>query len=385
MTFLSGYNKRKAIKYGTVLPSSSLSDFPKLFSITADSDINSELSTANGVAFTSADGTTTVPFGLYPSSNAASGTLLCRVKFPSLSSVASPGDTFGYLYYDHTQATSESKTSVMDGHFGGFLSMEEDPSGSAPQMYNWVSGANVGTTYGSMTSGQLVAGKVGSATSFDGSNDVIQIDPIASSIGSGSFTLSTIVKTTAPTVGQDLLGLNDAPSDNDVHFYITSTRFTANGAGVASQKFLLAKLDGATFSTVAGTTTIISNTFYHVVGRLDSSAGIAIFVNGSSEATNASGTRGSTASVNCQLGSSQLGSAGARDPFNGVMDEFHISNVARSNAWIAYDYQDAFNNSDTFSLGIEETDTPPSGTEGWSSGSLVGAGAGGEGWGVSSI
>src|SRR5690606_26937076 len=54
-----------------------------------------------------------------------------------------------------------------------YMPLEEDPSGSAPQMRDWVTDSLIGTSAGSMTSDDLVAGKVGKGLEFDGSNDCI--------------------------------------------------------------------------------------------------------------------------------------------------------------------------------------------------------------------
>src|SRR5690349_11119672 len=112
MPFLTGYNKRKALKYGTTLPGSNLTGFPFWLSVTGDTDIASELASGGGVAFTLADGTTTVPFGLYPTTALASGDVYARMKFDPLSS-ASTGTIFGYVYYDHTQTTSQDKANTV--------------------------------------------------------------------------------------------------------------------------------------------------------------------------------------------------------------------------------------------------------------------------------
>lgn len=53
--------------------------------------------------------------------------------------------------------------------------LNEDPSGSAPQFINATGGGNDGSSVGTMTSGDLVTGKIGDAIQFDGSDDRINL------------------------------------------------------------------------------------------------------------------------------------------------------------------------------------------------------------------
>jgi hypothetical protein len=52
--------------------------------------------------------------------------------------------------------------------------LQQDPSGTAPQMLDSTSINNDGTSNGSMTSGDQVAGKAGGSLDLDGSGDFIE-------------------------------------------------------------------------------------------------------------------------------------------------------------------------------------------------------------------
>jgi hypothetical protein len=109
MTFLAGFSKRKAIKYGSQRPSSSLTAFPKLLVVSNDADIGAEL-TSRKLAVTLADGTTQVPYGSHSFvSSGGLATFTIRAKF-DLNSAANQGDVLGYLYYDHT--ASDQRTAA---------------------------------------------------------------------------------------------------------------------------------------------------------------------------------------------------------------------------------------------------------------------------------
>lgn len=142
------WTKYKEIKYAADgIPAENLTDFPKLVSITADADIASELSGGGGIKFTSADGLTDLSFGLYPSTDLAAGTVLARVKV-TLLTAASVGDVICRLYYSSSESTTEDKAGTVSADYVLFMPLEEDPSGSAPQMLDWVSEANLGTSGG---------------------------------------------------------------------------------------------------------------------------------------------------------------------------------------------------------------------------------------------
>ncbi len=323
MTFLSGYGKRKKIEYGTVFPGSNLAHFPKRIHITADADIAAELSSANGIAITEADGTTTIPFGLYPTSDPANGTIELRANFLSLLTAATTGDTLGYLYYDHTQTTTEDKDGVMDGNYTLFMPLDEDPSGSAPQMFDWVTESNLGTSAGSMTSGDLIAGKVGNSLDFDGSDDSITL---AAGVGQptggpgAEATWEFITKYSSGSQNGVLLEYSPVNSALLIFLESGALKVRGNGSGGRGHDLRWQALLGG-----------------H--GQRDRHGGRHLrdpFVPG-----------GST-----YLGRGVDFSAYA---YTGQIDEVRVSQGRRSADWLAYSYQDEFNNSDTFTLGAEES------------------------------
>ena len=103
------------------------------------------------------------------------------IKVPAVSSTV---DTVVNFYYDSAQAdnttyvgvtTSTPAQNVWDTGFGAVYHMAQDPSGTAPQILDSTANANHGTTYGTMTSDELVAGVVGKAISFNGAGQYIEV------------------------------------------------------------------------------------------------------------------------------------------------------------------------------------------------------------------
>ncbi len=102
------------------------------------------------------------------------------VKVPSISSTA---NTDLYLYYDSSQPDntayvgdkgSTAAQNVWNTNFKGVWHLDEDPSGTSPQMRDSTSNNHNGTSNGNMTSGDQVAGKIDGSLDFDGTDDYIQ-------------------------------------------------------------------------------------------------------------------------------------------------------------------------------------------------------------------
>src|SRR4029078_1180129 len=145
MPFLNGFSKRKAIKIATAgIPSSSLTAYPKLFVITGDTNIGTEL-TSQKLAVTSVDGTTQVPYGaLYFNSNGSTADLTIRAKF-DLPNTLVNGATIGYLYYDHLATDQSNKASVLTSDVKAYLPLDDNN--------DWTSNGNNVTPTGSPTVG----------------------------------------------------------------------------------------------------------------------------------------------------------------------------------------------------------------------------------------
>jgi hypothetical protein len=332
--FLTGYGLRKAIKYGSTLPASNLTAFPKLVKTSADADITAELSGGGGVAVTLADGTTTVPFGLYPSSAPASGTLTLRAKF-DLSSAASAGDVLGYLYYDHTQTTSQNRSGVVSDGFQVFAPMEEDPTGGAPQIRDWVSDTLLLSASGFATGS--VTGKVGSGVRFEntdsGTNKVTATVP-ALTTGAG-LTVSCWFSPAGNAYFSPIL-LEITGGAFDIKLGTTDPGGGQTNVSWASQ-----------FNSL--TAAAQNNNTWLKVDFTQSGANIEMFFNGASVDSDAFGGTG-TLGTALQIGRHGTDSARAKGDF----DELKVVSGVRSANYLAYDYQDEANNSSTFTLGAEE-------------------------------
>lgn len=178
-TFFNDYSYRRKITIDYTKAGSGggdLTSFPMLVSGTY-----SELATvANGghmqnasgydLRFELSDGTV-LDYEIQ-SWSATTGAIIAWVRIPTLSVST---DTVLYMYYGNSAiSTSQANpTGVWDSYYKGVWHMEQDPSGSAPQMTDSTTNANHMTSAGSMTSGDVVAGQIQNNIDFDGSNDYL--------------------------------------------------------------------------------------------------------------------------------------------------------------------------------------------------------------------
>lgn len=325
----------KEIEYGTVFPASNLSNFDKLIRITADADIAAALSGGGGIELYLADGVTAVPFGLYPETDLASGTILMRV-LTDLLTAASTGDPFLRLRYGASLTTVEDKSGVVTpSGYVLYMTLEENPGGSSPQMLDWVSNSNIGTTHG-MSSGDSVAAEVGDGLSCSTSKYV-------STTYAGTptdFTAEINFKTLATPLFTNRL--IDKTYNNG--FWL--------GAGTLPGDFGGGVLEsGAPYGIYVSGLTL--GDWHQLVSRRSGTTH-TIYADGGAATTSNTVSGSAISGDPLALADASGGSGGFG--FSCVLDEIRVCHMARTNDWLAYAYADMFTNSDTFSLGPQHTE-----------------------------
>ncbi len=172
----AGFTMRKkiTIQASQVSGASALTDFPVMIKLTG-SDFqeieNDTRSDGYDLVFRASDGITPLAHEIEVYDETAD-LLVAWVKIPTLSPTI---DTEIYMYYGDSALTAptETPTAVWDPNFKGVWHLNEDPSGTAPQIMDSTVNANHGTSQGGMKSNDRVAGKIGEALDFDGSDDYI--------------------------------------------------------------------------------------------------------------------------------------------------------------------------------------------------------------------
>lgn len=325
------WSKYKNVQYGTVFPGSNLTDFPLLVKVASDADIASECGSGGGIKFTSADGMTDLAFGLYPSSDITTGDIIARVKASPITA-GTTGNPIVRLYYSASESTSENKAGVMDGNYVLFMPLEEDPSGSAPQMFDWVSGTNVGTSAGTMTSGDLVDGQVGKGLDFDG-NDTINMTAPGSLPGSSTYSVEFAAKASTAQDTKGAVAIRGGTNSGSLFLFYPFNNAT-NGLRIYRNSGQLTETGGGDRTGA-----------WHQFAATPTDA----FVDGVSKVTGTSHTLHASTD-NVTIG----GWHPASQMITGQIDEVRISDVVRSDDWLAYAYENDFNNSDTVTLGSEQ-------------------------------
>ncbi|MCL5667137.1 MAG: DUF2341 domain-containing protein [Patescibacteria group bacterium] len=331
------YRQKLTVNHGQV--AGNLSNFPVLVSLSS----NDLKSTVNGgkvgktdgtdIVFVSQDNKTKL-FHELDSYNSSTGQLTAWVKLPSLSS---SNDTAFYVYYGNGYASDQQdKAGVWDGDFravyhGNNLSDSKNSRS--------MSGSN-----------GLASGKIGQALTFDGSSQKVSSTAFAGDRDT-SFTYELWFKpaSTWQTGSAAVKRLIESVNYNDS---AGPSLYYSSATGKLSISNFLPSY-GRVSTDYA--TTLDANQWYHIAGTYNS-AGYPnqnLYVNG--KAVNYS-SYFSYQPVRYDelltLGGSRLYSASLAD---GSMDEVRVSKTARSESWIATEYNNQNNPSGFVAVGSVES------------------------------
>lgn len=201
MTWLSGWKKRIKITVDHTKIDSDLPNFPVLLKVTSSAVFTELGANSKKIAVTTSNGVTQNYVEIENWDNGNTVAWLWT-KVPT---VVSGIDADIYLYYDNSKADntdyvgdvgSAPAQDVWDDNFVGVWHMSQDPTGGAGCIKDSTSNSNDGTPGGSMTSGDLVDGKVGKALDFDGSDDKIVLTTDDGLFALNSITVESVVKCT---------------------------------------------------------------------------------------------------------------------------------------------------------------------------------------------
>jgi len=306
---------------------SDLSHFPVTVFETHLSEVFDELSDANRkkIAFTKADGTTE----LYAEIEKYDQTNEKAIWHVSASgwTISSSVDTIFYIYYDSAHADNTAhigdvgeRTEVWDSNFKMVQHMNQDPSGTAPQMVDSTSNDNDGTSGGSMTSADQVEGQIDGGLDFDGGDDYIDCGSNVS-LDVSEITWEMWIKRGETSSGDEraLIGGNGSNGEY-------SWQLDPNGAS-ERQQFIVCNGDAAYSST-----NINDRNWHHVAVTRAADNTVTFYLDGSTDGTGSVGVKSDYNGIKIGRGHS------AYPEFKGIIDEVHISGTVRSAAWIKADY-----------------------------------------------
>ncbi|MCK5607229.1 DUF2341 domain-containing protein, partial [Candidatus Pacearchaeota archaeon] len=271
------------------------------------------------------------------------------VRIPFLSTAF---DTNITMYYGNsTMSSRQNPTGVWYSDYSGVWHLNEDPSGVPSQIKDSTIPASDGATYGTMTSSDQVSGKVGGALDFDGSNDYVDFGNPGEMQITGEITVQAWFK--VDYVGNDYIVAKHGGSGFrgwDISF--------DDDSGIAPDGWIMFRYstDGVNMITT-GYERVRVNQWYHVVGVFKPNEYSKMFFNGTQVAII---TAGVPPSMNDPTLPVRIGRRSdiSTSYVDGIIDEVRISNIARSNDWIATEYNNQFDPSSFYSVGSEQSLKP---------------------------
>ena len=333
---------RKAITVQSSQVDADLTDYPvyvDLSDLTGDNFFENLKVDGSDIRITTSDGKTELPYEIVSVDTGSNGG---ELHFKATGTLSSSTDTTYYIYYGNSSATAytESDTygsqNVWTNDYLAVWHMEEDPSGSAPQLQDSTSREIDGTSVGSMTTGDLVAGKFSNAMDMDGSGDYFNITDttIDNLPGTNDFTISAWVY-------QHTAAAYDTPMAWASDYLILAPNQSAGTCQVYRS--------GGTFS-VAFTSL---NSWHYFTYRSTSSTNHIIDIDGGATTTSSS-TNWTSSHGEFYIGSYQ----NASGSIDGLLDELRVSGVARAATWISTEYNNQNSPSTFYSIGTHE-EVPP--------------------------
>ena len=282
--------------------------------------------------------------------NATTGEIVMWVK----KTILTASDVTIYIAYgDATISTDPNldgtfgKTSVWDVNYKGVWHLPDGTTLTA----NDSTGVNNGTLINAPTAG---VGKIDGAGNF-----------VAASSQGIDAGLNSSLNITGDITMEGWVN----PSTTTTQFYLSRLTtggngylmFLNTGGGVPHFGVFMDVQNAAVESFALAQPTIATNTWTHIVGRITSGT-MAIFLNGVSVSISDSARQGiasigSNTTTDLFLGRD---SRSATAFSNGLLDEFRVSNIARSADWIKTEYNNQSSPSTFYTMGSQVTVAPPS-------------------------
>jgi hypothetical protein len=323
----------------------SLTSFPVLVSVTDGTGLKVH---ARGdgadILFTNADGRTRLDHETESYDN-TTGALVAWVRMPSLT--VNTSATL-YLYYGNASATGlQNAVGVWDTNYQGVWHLNQTPTGSADDIADSSSAANHGSSQGGMAA--PVAGKMGKALTFDGSNDYVST---ANTILNPQVLTAEAWFYTGSATGKKILGFEDKKTGTPASNY---DRLAYLGT---DSKVWIALYDQTGAQNHYVTSAAVSlNAWHQVVFTYNTTNdNFLLYVDGTL-------TSGTSPNAKVYDGWWRIGSwkvnpwtNGADGYFTGQIDEVRVSNIARSGTWIQTEYNNLSSPSTFHTLSSTEED-----------------------------
>lgn len=270
------------------------------------------------------------------------GELVAWVRIPYLSATA---NTAINIYYGNdTVSVNPSKASTWNSNYNGVWHLNEDPTGSAPQMKDHTGNGHDGSSFGGMTSGNSVAGIFGNGLSFDEVNDYIRIpDFLYGSELTVSFWFN--LSEVNGTGYQYMFSHGVFSTQCNLNVYIGEDAISPP-AEIPNRSMIKTNYrdtnDANNFDTLNAGNTYVDGNWHYYTMKVQDEGGATIYIDGVPRASYSIWGE----NLFDPVGSIYLG---ARQDlqvtrfYGGLLDEVRISSVWHSHDWIATEYSNQSN------------------------------------------
>jgi len=288
--------------------------------------------------------------------NAATGEVIYWVKAPWLSHT---DDTVIYIAYGNSAITASQADpeGVWGAGFRGVWHLEQDPSGTAPQMTDSTINNSGLTSVGSMTAGDLITGKIGTAIDLDGTNDRLEASDRPALSVTGALTISVWFKmANNPPSGREGLickWANYTGYANQRSYCLGIDQGTGRVSGLVSSNGQYG--DGTVSNLLTGSTDRANGAWHHAAMVFTPGTSMVLYVDGQVEATKTSGVMAGIFDGTAKL---WLGSQNTEETYynaEAALDEARISGVARTAEWILAEYNNQNDPAGFYAVGEEGT------------------------------
>lgn len=348
---------RRKITIDNTKVASTLTNFPVLVPLSLFvSDFFTKLNTdGTDIRFASSDASTQIPReNLFTNTGAETGEIYVKVA-----SISSSVDTDFYIYYGNSGASEPAKDATFgaenawDSDFRAVWHMQEDPSGTPPQILDSTSSDFDGTSSGTMVGGDSVIGDIidGRALDFDGADDHIDMGATVGDISTSDHTLTYYFRPSSVSVGRPLIATQEggAGAFHGFNFAQSSAKILIIAKATNSDTNVL------NFSTTSNVLSFLVWTQVSWVKEGSAVADQTIYVdNGTAESLSTTTDTLTSADFDSNFNFT-IAERGFGDNFQGRGDEVRWSTVARAAGWISSTFNSLNDPGAFLTIGSEET------------------------------
>jgi len=276
--------------------------------------------------------------------------LIAWVRLPFLSTIFDINIT---MYYGNSTMSSREKPSrVWCSEYVGVWHLNENPSGTPPQIKDSTVPTSDGSSSGVMIASDQISGMIDGALDFDGNDDFVDFGNTGELQITGEITVQVWFKADifidndylvakyggTGSRGWDI-SLDDDPAINPDGWIMF--RYSPDGTNIITTGYERVKV----------------GKWYYVVAIFKPNDYSKFFINGTEVAMITAGVPPSMYDPPLPLRIARRSDDSAAW-FDGIIDEVRVSNIARSNGWITTEYNNQYNPSSFYSVGSEQSMKP---------------------------